>query len=189
VYVAECAVRYPDIRMIVRDSVQVDTLQLIRTGGADFGVVVEPLDTEGLWTEPLLIDPFCLVCRKDHPFAQRSSVRWKDLHRTAVVLLDHASGSRPLIDRIFLRHGVQPDVAQEMGHSSAVFGMVEAGIGAGVVPSLSLPLPSSSPLVAVPLSPKETRAIVLARRQDRSLSPAAEAAWQMIRRMALPATS
>lgn len=42
VYVAECAVRYPDIRMIVRDSVQVDTLQLIRTGGADFGVVVEP---------------------------------------------------------------------------------------------------------------------------------------------------
>lgn len=102
-YVAECAARYPDIRMIVRDSVQVDTLQLIRTGGADFGVVVEPLDTEGLWTEPLLTDPFCLVCRRDHPFAQRSSVRWKDLHRTPVVLLDHASGSRPLIDRIFLR--------------------------------------------------------------------------------------
>ena len=91
-----------------------------------------------------------------------------------------------MIDRIFLRHGVHPDVAQEMGHSSAVFGMVEAGIGAGVVPALSLPLPSSSPLVAVPLAPKETRAIVLARRQDRSLSPAAEAAWQMIRRMALP---
>lgn len=40
-YVAECAKRYPDIRMIVRDSVQVDTLQLIRGGGADFGVVIE----------------------------------------------------------------------------------------------------------------------------------------------------
>lgn len=114
-YVAECAKRYPDIRMIVRDSVQVDTLQLIRGGGADFGVVIEPLDTEGLWTEPLLTDPFCLVCRRDHPFARRGSVRWKELHRTAIVLLDHASGSRPLLDRIFLRHGVQPDVAQEMG--------------------------------------------------------------------------
>ncbi|MHA6832759.1 LysR family transcriptional regulator [Ralstonia pseudosolanacearum] len=186
-YVAECAKRYPDIRMIVRDSVQVDTLQLIRGGGADFGVVIEPLDTEGLWTEPLLTDPFCLVCRRDHPFARRGSVRWKELHRTAIVLLDHASGSRPLLDRIFLRHGVQPDVAQEMGHTAAVFGMVEAGIGAGVVPALSLPLPSSSQLVSVPLAPRETRGIVLARRHDRSLSPAAEAAWQMIRRMALPA--
>ena len=104
--------------------------------------------------------------------------------------LDHV-GELPCmlaaVPRLPLEEGVQPDVAQEMGHSSAVFGMVEAGIGAGVVPSLSLPLPSSSQLVSVPLTPRENRAIVLARRHDRSLSPAAEAAWQMIRRMALPA--
>jgi DNA-binding transcriptional LysR family regulator len=73
----------------------------------------------------------------------------------------------------------QAGAALETGGSS--------GIGAGVVPSLSLPLPSSSQLVSVPLTPRENRAIVLARRHDRSLSPAAEAAWQMIRRMALPA--
>ena len=40
--------------------------------------------------------------------------------------------------------------------------VVDAGIGAGVVPALSLPLPSSSQLVSVPLTPKETRGIVTA---------------------------
>lgn len=104
-------------------------------------------------------------------------------------MLDHAPGNHPLIDRIFLRYGVYPGVAQEMGHSNVIFGMVEAGIGTDTVPLLSLPLPSSSPLVAVSLSPKETRAVVLVRRHGRSLSPAVEVVWQVTRRMALLVTS
>lgn len=69
VYVAERTVRYSDVRIIIRGSMQVDVLQLIHTGGTNFGVMVEPLDIEGLRVEPLLAGPLCLVCRKNHPLA------------------------------------------------------------------------------------------------------------------------
>ena len=111
---------------------------------------------------------------------------WRALDGVPLALLDFASGSRPLIDRIPARHGVVPQVVQELGHSASVFGMVEAGIGASVLPSLSLPLPEASPLVWRPLVPREERSIVMVCREDRSLSPAAAAVWDMVRTLPLP---
>ncbi|CAG9164950.1 HTH-type transcriptional regulator CynR [Cupriavidus laharis] len=180
-YVAACAEQYPEIRLTIRDSVQADGLEQIRAGGVDFGVLIDPLVHDGLTIEPLVTDPFCFVCRRDHPLAQEESVPWSALHGMRLVLLDLASGSRPLIDRVFGRHGVVPQVVQELGHSASVFGMVEAGIGASVLPTYSLPLPAASPLVWRPLVPCEERRIVMVRREDRSLSPAAEAVWELVR--------
>ncbi|WP_404992622.1 LysR family transcriptional regulator [Cupriavidus pauculus] len=185
-YVAACANQYPEIRLYVRDNVQADGLEQIRAGAVDFGVLIDPLAREGLTIAPLATDPFCFVCRRDHPLANADSVPWRALHGERLVLLDFASGSRPLIDRILARHGVAPQVVQELGHSASVFGMVEAGIGASVLPSFSLPLPEASPLVSRPLTPREERSIVMVRREDRSLSPAAAAVWHMVQTMPIP---
>ena len=186
-YVAACASQYPEIRLFVRDNVQADGLEQIRAGAVDFGVLIDPLAREGLTIAPLATDPFCFVCRRDHLLAGAESVPWSALHGERLVLLDFASGSRPLIDRILARHGVAPQVVQELGHSASVFGMVEAGIGASVLPSFSLPLPAASPLVSKPLTPREERSIVMVRREDRSLSPAAAAVWEMVQAMPIPA--
>lgn len=186
-YVAACAAQYPEIRLTVRDNVQADGLEQVRAGAVDFGVLIDPLVRDGLVVEPVATDPFCFVCRRDHPLAQSPSVPWAALHGMQLVLLDFASGSRPLIDRVFGRHGVVPLVVQELGHSASVFGMVEAGIGASVLPSFSLPLPAASPLVWRPLVPREERSIVMVRREDRSLSPAAAAVWDLVRRLTVRA--
>lgn len=186
-YVAACARQYPEVRLSVRDNVQADGLEQIRAGAVDFGVLIDPLASEGLETVPLGTDPFCFVCRDDDPLAGRDTVSWSALDGVPLVLLDFASGSRPLIDRVFAMHGVAPRVAQELGHSASVFGMVQAGIGASVLPSFSLPLPAASNLVWRPLVPQEERRIVMVRREDRSLSPAAAAVWEMVRTMPIPA--
>lgn len=186
-YVAACARQYPEVRLSVRDNVQADGLEQIRAGAVDFGVLIDPLASEGLETAPLSTDPFCFVCRDDDPLAKRDTVSWSALDGVPLVLLDFASGSRPLIDRVFAMHGVTPRIVQELGHSASVFGMVQAGIGASVLPSFSLPLPADSNLVWRPLVPQEERRIVMVRREDRSLSPAAAAVWEMVRTMPIPA--
>ncbi|WER46615.1 LysR family transcriptional regulator [Cupriavidus sp. WKF15] len=188
-YVAACAAQYPEIRLTVRDNVQADGLEQVRVGGVDFGVLIDPLVHEGLTIEPLVTDPFCFVCRRDHPLAQARTVPWSALDGMRLVLLDFASGSRPLIDRVFGRHGIVPRVIQELGHSASVFGMVEAGIGASVLPTYSLPLPAASPLVWRPLVPREERRIVMVRRADRSLSPAAAAVWSLVRNLTIKAAA
>jgi len=167
----------------LRDDVQSDVLRKVKSSEVDFGVVIGPLTVADLVCEPLMTDSFCLVARADHPLAARPEVPWTALDGERLVLLDHASGSRPLIDAALAAHRVNATVMQELGHSATVFGLVEAGVGVSVQPWLSLPLPAGSTLVARPLTPRTERTVELVRRRDRSLSPAAQAIWELARQM------
>lgn len=175
--------QFPFVTLGLRDDVQSDVLRKVKSSEVDFGVVIGPLDVADLVCEPLMIDSFCLVARADHALASYAQVQWTALNGERLVLLDHASGSRPLIDAALAAQRVNASVVQELGHSATVFGLVEAGIGVSVLPWLSLPLPAGSSLVARPLTPRAERTVELVRRRDRSLSPAAQAVWELARLM------
>lgn len=175
--------QFPFVTLGLRDDVQSDVLRKVKSSEVDFGVVIGPLDVADLVCEPLMIDSFCLVARADHALASYAQVPWTALNGERLVLLDHASGSRPLIDAALAAQRVNASVVQELGHSATVFGLVEAGIGVSVLPWLSLPLPAGSSLVARPLKPRAERTVELVRRRDRSLSPAAQAVWELARLM------
>ncbi|BCQ52577.1 MULTISPECIES: LysR family transcriptional regulator [Burkholderia] len=181
--VAAAERQFPFVTLGLRDDVQSDVLRKVKSGEVDFGVVIGPLAVVDLVCEPLMTDSFCLVARADHRLATAESVPWSALDGERLVLLDYASGSRPLIDAALSLHRVGASVVQELGHSATVFGLIEAGVGVSVLPWLSLPLPAGSSLVARPLSPRTERTVELVRRRDRSLSPAAEAIWGLVRDM------
>ncbi|WP_414444946.1 LysR substrate-binding domain-containing protein [Burkholderia sp. 22PA0106] len=181
--VADAERQFPFVTLGLRDDVQSDVLRKVKSGEVDFGVVIGPLPGTDLVCEPLMTDSFCLVTRADHPLAAGESVPWAALDGQRLVLLDYASGSRPLIDAALSLHRVGASVVQELGHSATVFGLIEAGIGVSVLPWLALPLPAGSSLVARPLTPRAERTVELVRRRDRSLSPAAEAIWGLVGEM------
>lgn len=182
--VARSLKRYPQISLVLHDQVQRLTIQSVLTGEVDFGVIVDPQSADELHTETIMEDPFCLILPQTHPLARKVSVHWAELDRQKLVLLDYASGSRPLIDQELARHGVSYTVVQELGHPTTVFRMLQTGIGISVMPRLALPLPESSGLTMRPLAPEVNRQIMLARRRNRSLSPAAEVVWALVRQMA-----
>ena len=162
---------------------QSDVVRKVKSGEVDFGVVIGPFSADDLLSESLMTDSFCVVSRDDHPLAAQKQVAWTDLEGQQLVMLDYASGSRPIIDAVMQEYGVSATVVQELGHSATVFGLVEAGIGVSVLPWLALPLPAGASLVARPLVPRAERTVELVRRRDRSLSPAAEAVWGLIRQL------
>ena len=189
--IAACARQEPDIQMVLLDRIQQDALDSVRTGEVDFGVVVEPSSTDDLTAETILNDPFVLVVPASHPLAARKTVRWSALAGHPLVLLDHASGSRRLIDDALASHGVQAEVAQQLGHPTTVFRMVEAGIGIGVMPALAVPPGGLRALVSLPLVPRVERRVMLVHRRNRAPSPLAQRVWQLVRETALaaPATA
>lgn len=63
--------------------------------------------------------------------------------------------------------------------------MVEAGIGISVIPALALPGPEGSKLVVKSLVPEINRVLMLVKRKNRSLSPAAQAIWQVVKEQAV----
>jgi DNA-binding transcriptional LysR family regulator len=153
----------------------------VRSGEVDFGVVIEPSEAGDLHCEPILNDPFVLVLPPTHRLAQKTTVRWSALQGEALVLLDHASGSRRLIDQALERHWAHCDVKQQLGHPTTIFRMVEAGIGISVMPGMSLPPEGLAQLAVRPLTPRVQRAVMLIRRGNRALSPLAQHVWGIVR--------
>lgn len=182
--IARCAREHPSLEIILRDQNQADVLDAVRGGEVDFGLTVEPATVEEFDAETLMRDPFRMVCRADHALAGRKTVSWDALGREALILLDHASGSRRLIDAAFAARDIPMHVTLEVGHPHTAFRMVEAGLGITVTPALSLDAIRPG-LIAIPLTPEVTREVTLLRRRARSLSPPAETIWRMFRDMAV----
>ncbi|MCE4557483.1 LysR family transcriptional regulator [Roseateles cellulosilyticus] len=179
--------RHPAIQVRLRDQVQQLAIEGVRSGAVDFAVLVGMEDdAPDLEQQPLFDERFVLVCPAAHALARRRLVRMADAAGWPLVLLDHSSGSRPLIDRAFARAGVALQAAIDVGHAATAFRMVQAGLGVSVLPALSLPLPDTAGLCAVPMEPALSRQVVLARRRQRSLAPAAQTLWTLVAELAAP---
>ena len=176
--IADCAARYPELTIQLHDQAQTLVLDSVRGGEVDFGVAIDPPLTGEFDVELLLRDPFVLVCRPDHPLAKLDRVPWRKLQGQALILLDYSSGSRRLIDHALASRNIEANIVQQTGHTFTTFRMVEAGLGISVSPALSPPPPT---LVTRPLTPQESRDVVLIKRRQRSLSPLAMLVWERLR--------
>ena len=182
---ATCGREEPGLEVVLLDRMQRDALASILTAEVDFGVVVEPDEAmrRDLHCEEILRDPFVLVAPPTHAI-WHSGPRWSALAEHPVILLDHASGSRRLIDQALARHGTSHRVVQDVGHATTAFEMVRAGLGVTVMPGLAVSDSGLPGLRARPLVPLVDRAIVLAHRRNREPSPLAQCLWALIRRCA-----
>jgi len=183
--IASGALQYPDIRVLLRDQPQQLVLNSVRNAEVDFGIVIDPGENTDLDCEPILHEPFLMMCREDHPLAALPEVKWQALNGQKLVLQDYASGSRILIDGALKAQKVKAEIVQEIGHPATLFPMVEAGIGISVIPALALPGPEGSKLVVKSLVPEINRVLMLVKRKNRSLSPAAQAIWQVVKEQAV----
>jgi Transcriptional regulator len=180
--VASCGRQFPYITLGLRDDVQSDVVRKVKSGEVDFGVIIGPFSADDLLSESLMTDSFCVVSRDDHPLAAQERVAWttwRPAARHARLRVWQPADHRRRDAGIWSeRHG-----GAGVGAFRDGFGLVEAGVGVSVLPWLALPLPAGAALVARPLVPRAERTVELVRRRDRSLSPAAEAVWGLIRQL------
>lgn len=182
---AECAEREPGMEVLLLDRVQADVLDSVQSGEVDFGVVVEPAadrlrDLDG---ETILTDPFVVVAPRACPVLQEhdGELPWQALQGLSMILLDHASGSRRLIDDALTRHQVAHRVVQQVGHAAAAFEMIRAGLGVSIMPGLAIPESGLPGLEVRRLSPALTRRIMLVHRRNRAPAPLAQYLWEIIK--------
>jgi DNA-binding transcriptional LysR family regulator len=176
--VVYCADKWPSISLSIDDSAASEVIRKVARGEAEFGIASGEIASADLLVQPLMDDPFRLVCRRDDPLAAKHSVRWTQLTGRRLVMLDNTSGSRQVIEAALSSTGTQVEVFLELAQPSSVLGMVETGVGIAIVPQLAAPRSDDAVLATLRLvRPAVNRTILLLRRRDRSLSPAASAVW------------
>lgn len=68
--------RYPAVEILVLDSLNLQALQRVGSGEADFGIAPQRPTPPELQQEALSQDRMVLFCPPDHPFAKRRSITW-----------------------------------------------------------------------------------------------------------------
>src|SRR5690606_31395740 len=135
-----CGQKYPALEVEIRDDVATQVLQSVRSGDVDFAFTVEPGRLEDdLLFEPCMEDPFFFVCHRGHRLAQRSAVTWAELENEHLIALSTTSGMHRIVQGELLRRRVHITKSTPVTYLSTVHGMLEAGFGVSILPSMALP--------------------------------------------------
>ena len=172
---AEFNAACPGIELGVTDVLSEACIEQVRSGKADFALAATRADTPELRAELFCTDAFHLVCPAGHRLAKAKAkdLRARDLADVPFIHLSRTSSVRQYLDAAV--HPLQMNTLMEVDQLATVMGMVRAGLGISVVPSLTLFHFQVSGIATRPLAwPGLTRRIYLVRRRDRSLSLAAQ---------------
>lgn len=141
--------KYPNIRFRILDLSSMEGLDSIAQGDVDFGINIVGQSHPELINTLIMDDPFILYCRADHPLAMRDKVSWDDLSETRLIGVSRESGNRIVLEHALAQSRKQIQWFYEVNHVSTAIGLVEAGLGASVLPRLSLPIKSHPDLKAI----------------------------------------
>ena len=173
--------RFPGNRIKILDSSSPDVDEAVLQRRAEFGINVVTRRHAELETTTLAHDPFVLMCRDDHPLADRARVRWQELAKHDVISLGRGSGSEAILRYALTRLQLDLHGTFEAQHASTALGLVAAGNGIAILPSMTRRKGTYPRVRLIPVvDPVVERELAVVKRRGTTLSPAAEALYDMV---------
>ena len=125
-----------DVRLTVATAGR--SVQEIRGGRVDAGLLTLPVEGSDLVTVPVLHEELLLVTTPTHPLARRRRVTPRDLDGQPFVLFEVGSATRKVIDQFFATEKIDPTIVMDTENVEIIKAMVKTGMGIGIVPYQSV---------------------------------------------------
>ena len=121
-----------DVRLTVATAGR--SVQEIRGGRVDAGLLTLPVAESDLVTVPVLREELLVVTTPTHPLARRRKVAAPDLNGQPFVLFEVGSATRKVIDQFFATEKIEPTIVMDTENVEIIKAMVKTGMGIGIVP-------------------------------------------------------
>lgn len=153
-------------------------LEELRKGTSELGFCSFMEDQPDIKYVPIIRIPLHVVCATDHPLAKKGSATFSEVAEYPLIL---STDKTYFIDGLFQSRGLKPRVIFRMGEDHAIANLVRYNFGISVLPySEQL---NACGVVQVPLEDENAyRIFYLATCRNHSLSPAARAFYQYVRK-------
>ena len=125
-----------DVKLMVATAGR--SVQEIRAGHVDAGLLTLPVEEADLVTLPVLREELLLVTMPGHPLAKHKKITPADLAGEPFVAFEAGSGTRRVIDRFFLSENIEPNIVMETENVEIIKAMVKTGLGIGIVPYIAV---------------------------------------------------
>ena len=171
--IATLAERMPDAQVELHEAQgDHELLRLIETGDLDLTFCVLPALNGPFVTLELLVDPIALVVGADHPLADRRSIEPVDLDGLRMIGF-HNCRDEQRIEAHLLGLRIVPRVVTRLDDNGAIQGLAAAGIGAALMPRLTIDASDSRVRVFDLDGLVPPRVLGIAWHRERTLSSAA----------------
>jgi len=174
--VGEFMSKFPAAKIDLEYSRTTKVVRDVMNGTVELGVLAFPEPKRGLTVREMPLSKLVLICKPDHKFAVKESIKAKDLNGMDFVLFERDTPTRKATDKILKSKGVEVNKIAEFDNIETIKRAVEVGFGVAIVPESSIDDEKrTGRLAVIRLSEKEwVRPIGVIHRSDRTLSLAAK---------------
>jgi LysR family hydrogen peroxide-inducible transcriptional activator len=179
--------RAPQMPLVIEENYTAALSDRLKRGEIDVAIVALPFDEPGMNLQAVYDEPFLIAVPREHPWANRKSIRAEDLVRESLLLLgtghcfrDQVLNACPSLNRSSAPPGsIQKTV--EGSSLETIRLMVASGLGITVLPASAIPQKTARGelLAYIPFTrPIPDRTVVLAWRKSYTRTAAIEALRQ-----------
>ena len=164
---------YPEVKAEIEDVAPSEFVETLLAGRVDFGVGTLEAAVPGLKERVFLEDALAAVAPAGPDFPANRGITWKQLAALPLITVKAGYGVRRRIDAAAEEAGVQLNLVHEVSLLTTAVALAASGLGVAVVPAS---LAAAHGLAARKLTrPAVPRPVAIIQKQERSLSPAAQA--------------
>jgi LysR family transcriptional regulator, benzoate and cis,cis-muconate-responsive activator of ben and cat genes len=130
---------YPGVELSLHNTPMTAQLECLRDQSIDVGFLMLPVRDETFQTTLLMRDPLVVAAPSGHPLTGSKTLGLRSIEPYELVMFPRSGGFGFFshVMTICKRAGFVPIVAQEVAPMESVIGLVAAGVGLAIVPSVA----------------------------------------------------
>lgn len=139
----------------------------------EIGICSRLHDEPDIHFQKLTKQELVFIISNTHPLAKRKKLDLKDIINEPLILFTERSGMKSVIDNMFDKAGLKPNIACLVETEGAMMGLASINYGIGIMPRVSIP--DEFNVTLVPMNKNyQKREIFIATMENRPLLPAAQ---------------
>lgn len=124
----------PGVTIDLQERLTRDIVRGVMDGSTDLGIVAGPVDAPGLQAIHFSTDRLVLAVPPGHPLAERASVKLTEAVQYPFIGMHEGSTLVAFLREQVERSGARLPLRIQLYSFDAILGMVQAGVGVGVIP-------------------------------------------------------
>jgi DNA-binding transcriptional LysR family regulator len=164
---------YPQVRVHVRELTPTDTLSCIERDEVDFGIGPRANGATDFHFQRIVESDICVIVPIDSPVGKEAEITLSDLNQLTM-LINEPTILRSFTDHSLFESQIKPELQYEGMQVQTMLSLVEAGLGAALLPRLAIPSSVGRRFRTLSIDPPITGEICIITVAGKTLSPFAE---------------
>ena len=120
---------YPNIKIHLDQGSSLDMIHSLRQLKNEVVIIAKAEENPDIFFIPFSREEVVLLLSPDHRLARKKSIDFERLAEESIILKDEGSGTRKLVDQVFIQNKCTPNVLMETGDAEIIKLLVQHGEG------------------------------------------------------------